>query len=65
MTVWILLITLYFPWTGDSKELPSIDAPNEQWCKEEGPKEAERLTQDGVEASSYCVAVYIPAGIDV
>jgi hypothetical protein len=65
MTVWILLITLHFLWTGDSKELPSIDAPSEQWCKEQGPKEAERFNQDGVEADAYCVAVYIPAGIDV
>jgi hypothetical protein len=61
----VLLITLHFLWTGEVYEFPTPDPVPEEECVESIAETAARFTQDGVEAKVYCVAVDLPAGVEI
>lgn len=65
MTAFVLLITLHFLWTGENYEFPTSKPLEEQECVDAKAEATERLTQDGVTAEAWCVAVDAPAGTDV
>ena len=61
----VLLITLHFLWTGEVYEFPSPEPVDEAECIDAMEEAEKQLTQDGIRAEAYCVAVDPPAGTDV